>query len=327
MAKIKNKIGNTKAFKEKKNANAPLDTLAQLATFGKRPLKTNKLEDFKKRAKAKFISDIITLKLADLQSTKKEKQSFYNTYHCSRLLEQKDKTITSRYCNNRWCIVCNRIRAGKLINGYKKPLSELKNPQFVTLTIPNVKADELSSSIDLMYKNITRIRKVLQKNKTQMKGIRKLEITYNSRRKDYHPHFHLIVESKKVAEEVVNRWLGHYVNAKRIGQDIRFADANSIVELFKYFTKMFTKEGVNIRSLNVMIKALKGRRVVQPFGIKKYVTEDVEEVQSQVYDEIVDNEFDVWEFVYTDWYSQKQGNSLSGFVPSEKLIELSKMIY
>ena len=327
MTKIRNLIGNTKTANNPHRVNVPLDTLAQLATSSKPSLKINKLENLKKRAKAKYISDKITLKLADLQSTKKGKQPFYNTYHCSRLIEQNGKTITSRYCNNRWCVTCNRIRAGKLINGYKQSLTELKNSQFVTLTIPNVHADDLSSSIDLMYKNITRIRKVLQKNKMKMKGIRKLEITYNSRLKNYHPHFHLILESKEVAEEVVKRWLRHYVNAKRIAQDIRPTTKNSAAELFKYFTKMFTKQGVNIRSLNVMIKALKGRRVIQSIGIKKYVSEDVEEIVSQEYEELVDADFDVWEFVDYDWYSQKQGNELCGYKPSEILIELSKMIY
>ena len=327
MTKILQKKRKSKLRQTFKPVNiAPLDTLAQLSPSISNSLETNRLESLKKRAKAKFISDIITLKLADLQGTKKEKQTYYNTYHCSRLLKQEGKKITSHYCNNRWCIVCNRIRAAKLIAGYSLPLSKLEEPYMVTLTIPNVKAETLKEDVDLMFTNLNSIRKSHHKRKSKIVGIRKFEITYNEFRKDYHPHYHLIVSGKQIAEEIVGAWLKKYPNVNRKGQDIREANTNSMMELFKYFTKMFSKSGVNIKALDVMIKALKGRRIVQSMGIKKTISEDVDELEAVVYNELSENN-DVWEFVENDWYSMKTGEELTGFNPSDTLIELSKMIY
>jgi len=329
MTKVANFVDNTKSkYKDicMSKSVAPLDTLAQLSNNNITPLINSDLEKLKKRAKAKFISDKITLKLADLQPTKKTKQTFYNTYHCSRLLIQEGKKITSRYCNNRWCIVCNRIRAAKLIAGYSLPLSTLKNPYMVTLTIPNKKSDILKAEVDSMFTALNKIRKSLHYRKTKVVGIRKFEITYNFIRDDYHPHFHLIVEGKQVANDIVNEWLLRYPDANIKGQDVRKADTNSMAELFKYFTKMFSKQGVNIKALDVMIKALKDRRIVQPMGIKKEVSEDVDELETLVYNELEEN-VNVWEYFENDWYSYETGEQLTGFEPSETLIELSKKIY
>jgi len=124
---------------EKNVSGLPLDTLAQLAKVV-----------LGKRARSKYISNAISLRLSDLQSDLR--QSYFNTYHCSDVLVQSGQKITSKYCNNRWCLTCNRIRTAKLIIGYRKPLSELIDPQFVTLTIPNVTGDQLVDAISEMLK-------------------------------------------------------------------------------------------------------------------------------------------------------------------------------
>ena len=89
-----------------------LDTLAQLRTEtpSKPPV------TLVKRAKAKFLTNGLSFPLIDLNSPLKK--SYWLTWHCTSVLLQEGQKITSRYCNNRWCIVCNRIRTAKLINGY-----------------------------------------------------------------------------------------------------------------------------------------------------------------------------------------------------------------
>ena len=129
--------------KELNSTSSPLDKLAQLA-----PYKKYTLETLARRAKAKFFTNAYTVRLAMLKSPLQK--SYNNTiFGCSALLYQTGKTITTHYCNNRWCVVCNRIRTAKMINGYKKPLSELKEKYFVTLTIPNVDKDILLSLIHI----------------------------------------------------------------------------------------------------------------------------------------------------------------------------------
>ena len=126
--------------------------------------------------------------LIDLKSSLNK--SYWQTFHCSKVILQEGKKITSRYCNQRWCLTCNRIRTAKMINGYSEPLSKFKEPQFVTLTIKNVKGVNLKASIELMNDSLKDIRKNLKKTygKT-LKGLRKYECTYNKKSNEFHPHF------------------------------------------------------------------------------------------------------------------------------------------
>mgnify|MGYP006936220685 CR=1 FL=1 len=89
-----------KQYAETKKNTPSLDTLAQLTPS----LKNSGLEKLTKRAKAKHLTNAYTQRLALLNSPLKK--SYNNTFYgcCTSLIQQEDK-ITSKYCNNRWCIV------------------------------------------------------------------------------------------------------------------------------------------------------------------------------------------------------------------------------
>jgi hypothetical protein len=138
--------------------NVPfLDTLAQLR-------KTDN-STYSKRAKSKFITNAYLLSLIDLKSPLQK--SYWNTFHCSNVLlyDKDEKKIIGKYCNNRWCLVCNRIRSAKLIKSYEKEIESLPDLQFVTLTIPNVHGDDIKKSIELMQINFRRILDKARKQK------------------------------------------------------------------------------------------------------------------------------------------------------------------
>ncbi len=150
------------------------------------------MDMFKKRARAKFFTHSYIYKLINLDSDLKK--SYFQTVDCASLLTQKDSTITSQYCNQRWCTVCNRIRIAKFVNAYGNQLKELHNPHFMTLTVPNCSKEDLKATLIKMDKDFNKIYDLLKKRKIKIKGIRKTEITYNPTSQTYHPHFHLIVE-------------------------------------------------------------------------------------------------------------------------------------
>jgi hypothetical protein len=322
-----------------KSKTAFLDTSAQL---DKTPLNGSKegfrntLKSLQKRSKAKNISNVIALKCIDNCKDNYEEKEFWRIYNCANKITQIDGTLTTEYCNHRACIVCCRIRSAKMIVGYSEPLSELKNPYFVTLTVKNISAEKLTYEIDKMNLIFNQIKKraTYLKNKGDFKiqivGIRKLEVTY-SKAKEYHPHFHLIIESREMAHFVLREWLKRYKGTLRIGQDLRKADENGMFELFKYFTKMFTKEGVYTKPLMVMLKALKGRRVFQPLGLKKTVevSEDVEKITTQIYDELDKEDTAIWEYMQseTDWINKETGELLTGYVPTDEETQMTKMVY
>jgi hypothetical protein len=242
---------------EKNVSGASLDTLAQLA---KNPLL--------KRARSKYISGALSLKLADLQS--ELRQSYFNTYHCADTLTQSGKKVISKYCGNRWCLTCNRIRTAKLIMGYREPLSALIDPQFVTLTIPNVAGRELATTIRVMQKTFRKIQKLFEKRKTPIIGIRKIEVTFNARTGEFHPHFHLVVSGHQIAQKIVLEWLKRFPKANNKAQDIRPADDNSIMELFKYFTKVVSGGVIYTKALDTIFDSMKGERLVRCYNWRKH---------------------------------------------------------
>ena len=112
-AQSTNKVHLPGADKVRKNPLL-IDTLVQLYTDPQ----TKPLQTLTRRAKAKFLSNAINFPLIDLKSPLKK--SYWQTWHCTSVLLQEGQKITSQYCNNRWCIVCNRIRTAKMINKYQR---------------------------------------------------------------------------------------------------------------------------------------------------------------------------------------------------------------
>ena len=87
---------------------------------------------------------------------------------------------------------------------------------FLTLTVPNVPAEELRDCLDLMYKAWHLLMKRAEVKRISRSYFRSLEVTYNEERDDYHPHFHVLlvvpmnyfVRSRGLYIER-DRWLGN----------------------------------------------------------------------------------------------------------------------
>lgn len=318
-----------------------LDTLAQMPNDWKSDSCKGNLAtkaNLFKRARAKFITNCFVLKLVDCAKNENDKllKSYWNTYHCTSELTQDGKKITAKYCNNRWCLVCNRIRTGKLINGYFKPLQVLQDKQFVTLTVVNIKSIELKKSIENMIKCFRTIQKKIQyeNNGKGMIGIRKLECTYNNSKDTYHPHFHCIIEGKENSYKLRDYWLELNLGTTEAAQDVREANEHSVKELFKYFTKLLPSKKdkeqkvISVAALNNIFLAMERKRVFQSMGVKKEVSEDVADLESIIYEDLED-EFCQWIFSMEvgDW--TKKGDEfkqLTNFSPNESIFKLLEKI-
>ncbi|MBA7687586.1 hypothetical protein ES703_96050 [subsurface metagenome] len=313
-----------------------LDTLAQPGTeLTLKPEKSLK-NTLERRAIAKFVTNGIIYPLIDLDTNLKK--SYWRSFHCTRILLQDGKKITSRYCNNRWCVVCNRIRTAKMINNYLPVLlNEIKEPYFVTLTIPNCTGQDLRATINHMIKTVIKINSTCRHRRDyQLKGIRKLECTYNQLENTFHPHFHFIINTYQVGQELISAWLENYPEARSVSQDIRRADKNSLIELFKYTTKITAgtlnksdeagnrQVELNIipEALDVIFQAMYGKRVYQPIGIKKIQqNEDMESIEGIQSEDITDiaEKMEVWgwEQDVSDWISGA-GELLTGCTAHER---------
>lgn len=223
-------------------------------------------------------------------------KSYRNTLYCADTLSVDDKGVThTKYCKNRWCPLCNRINMGKLIDKYSPRLST-ETLYFVTLTRPNVPAMELKKelreymNIWSLMRNHTWFKKGV--NDDKVIGIRKVECTYNPQRNDYHPHFHLLVNNRKFAKQIVEDWMKmngrKSVKVSPNAQKVkRVRDDGGFMEIFKYFTKLLAKTPdpndkrkkriiFDAVHMDVIFRAMAGSMVYQPFGKKENWAMDVE---------------------------------------------------
>jgi hypothetical protein len=306
---------------ERGKTGASLDTLAQPCSSEGNPQNL-----LKKRARAKYLSLPLACSLARLETPLQK--SYWNTYHCAGAIIQEGGKLTSKYCGNRWCMVCNRIRTARAINAYVPVVETWGESFFVTLTLRTVTAEELPERIESMLKVVKGIgRSVRETHKLPFQAIRKLEVTSRPGGL-YHPHLHLVVEGREQAELLRSLWLKRYpMLATAEAQNVVSCNEGTLVELFKYFTKLTTKtvDGkriIPVVELDTIFRAMRGRRVWQPMGFRlpKEIEEAIETEAIEVdasdavkrIEETVDWQ---WSQQVADWVDHETGECLSEYEP------------
>lgn len=283
---------------------------------------------YQKRAKRKHIIKPIVTALTEYakQSDSHLEKAYRNSIYCADLVLQEDGKLSSHYCKRRHCIVCESIRTAKLINTYKPVLETWGCTHFATLTQRTVKAERLVQRIDSLISESCETTKTARKRGIEYKAVRKLEITYNSRTKLYHPHLHLLFSNEDAATYTVDRHLDrHRESANKDAQDIRKADNQSLVEVFKYATKFVTKAKdskglpVPVSALDMIFRSLHRRRTVQPIGFK--IAGDPEALDDLRGGQAFKSpERDIqWQWIQAcaDWIDLSTGEALSGYIPAE----------
>lgn len=333
--------------------------------------KSVKIDKKKRWAHVKLHSYELAQRLKDECPNSPLFKQYKNTVFCKWFLELRSEGLSeegkllasahSTYCKNRVCPICNRINTAHLYNGYKKPLSELEDPYFVTLTAPNVDGAELKTRIKKYGEVFRSILKHHVKIKKPMTGIKKFECTINEERMDFHPHLHVIIDGKENAESLVKEWMKSFPDAKIDAQDIQKVTKskfeNALLELFKYFAKFFNKEYKkdksghyvkdkrgrkipvltedgkmlihlpDIQMLDQMLCAMSGLRVFQPFGnIRKVKDFTDEDLHKEIF-EVEDIDFDrVHQYEYIprlhDWVDKSTGEVFSNYTPPDSTIKM-----
>ncbi|RZJ94047.1 MAG: hypothetical protein EOO60_03880 [Hymenobacter sp.] len=233
------------------------------------------------------------------------------------------------------------MRTAELLTDYLPILKSWPEKYLVTLTIPNCKAEELQATIQGMLGVMSRIRETMKKQHqrgqraAQLVGFRKLEVTHNPSLKNFHPHFHILLNNRQAADDLRRLWLQHNPTASWDAQDVRQADNNSAAEVMKYFTKIVsrhsTKRVILVEELNTIFEAVAGVRTFQTMGgIKVTKSTEAEQEEAEAMAEAMETEAVYeWHQAVTDWVNLDTGELLTGFKPSEELRELveKRMIY
>jgi hypothetical protein len=289
----------------------------------------------RKRANGKYFTRFLQKTLFYGCPESPLRNSYFNTFFCTHAVEIKGGQEFTTYCKNRWCLPCARIRTANYINAYLPQLKEMSNPQFVTLSRRNVPGENLRDEINELIKLRIALMDAEKKHRKKyglgkLQALWKIEVTYNEARNDFHPHFHAILQDSDSAERTVLRWLSFKQNSGKVSakaQDVKpVKDENSARELFKYFTKLISKDRQTGQykiydplALDCIFQAMRKRQVYTPYGMKKppedYLNKTTEGLN-------LDPNFDyffLWNQSLADWIEQKTGEFLTGNTPSEKI--------
>lgn len=206
------------------------------------------------------------------------------------------KLHTANFCRDRLCPMCSWRRSYKIFGQVSKIMNLIQNDYeflFLTLTVPNVPGELLSSKLDSLqvgWRNFTRHKSF----KNSVLGYFKaLEITYNKKADTFHPHYHVVLAVSKsyfVSRSYIARdvWLSMWQKAmndysitqvdvrkardkksERVGADVSAFLSSAVAEIAKYAVKssdyLFEDIGLSRYVVSVLFPALSDRRLVS-FG-------------------------------------------------------------
>ena len=228
---------------------------------------------------------------------------------------EKTKLHRSNNCDNRFCPICawkksrkNALKISVLMQYLRE--EERKDFVFLTLTAPNVKAEELDDEIKHYNKSFQRLMQ-RKEVKSAVKGyVRKLEVTYNKERDDYHPHFHVILAVNKSYFTDKNyyisrdRWLELWQKSTKnnlITQvDVRKVKATDNKKEVSEIAKYSAKDSDYLEDEKVFdtfYKSLSGKRLIVYSGLFKDASKLYENKELEKYKEL-----DPTQYIYQIFY-------------------------
>ena len=109
------------------------------------------------------------------------------------------RLIKAYFCKDRMCPACQKRRSLVVFHQVKDVClslqSEYKSTRYLllTLTVPNVTADDLPDEIKKMNKAWASLSRKVEFKKSIWGWFKALEITHNKKTNTYHPHFHVLL--------------------------------------------------------------------------------------------------------------------------------------
>lgn len=153
-------------------------------------------------------------------------------------------------CKDVYCPNCRRFNIGKYLVKNMPVFADLISQGYsaymMTLTVPNVEADELKKTIEVMNKSFKLFYSVLSSNLNKYKldkrlfdlvgAIKSIEVTYNYKAGTFHPHFHIIVfmENEQIEDFCKCEPGGYQIKTQKY---IYYSEADLFIQ--QLWTKVF----------------------------------------------------------------------------------------
>jgi len=172
------------------------------------------------------------------------------------------RRFLTTYCGHRLCKKCARKRSARLSRKVCAIFSRMKNPKFLTLTVPNTKV--------VNRKYFARLREAFGKLRRSKiwrgvrGGIYALEATWNEQREDWNIHIHVLCDVKFIPIQALRRVWGKLIPGSR-WIHIQRPDRGVAKELAKYILKGLCSI-VGVKELVQYIEGISHIRTIQGFG-------------------------------------------------------------
>jgi len=236
---------------------------------------------------------------------------------------EKQKLYKSNLCKNRFCPVCAWRKARKDALGLSLMMQYIKQQEkkefiFLTLTTPNVQNEQLEDEIKHYNKSF---KKMVERKKVKsiIKGyVRKLEITYNKKRDDYNPHFHVLIAVNKSyfkdTKSYISQkeWLNLWRDVTGIDeitqvhvQKIKQNNNKELYEMAKYSGKD-SDYLINQKVFDTFYKSLKGKQILVYSGLFKEARKKLKNGDLDYLKEV-----DPTEYIYQIFYHWNQKEYLA----------------
>jgi len=237
------------------------------------------------------------------------------------LQDGTEKVVSANFCRQRLCSVCAWRRQLRFIATTLPVLESIGIQKqryiFLTLTVRNCAMGELKQTVDKMLKGWTALCH-MRPFKRILKGyIRSLEVTFNNKTQEYHPHIHALIA---VPDGYFDN-KGIYLNQFEIQQmwqfalnvtydpiiDVRAVDENEFkgetdnkpaLEVMKYAFKLNNIEFSPVVTQEFH-RALMARRLITFGGIIKKKRAEFNYPDLETEDTLVDGETDTNQFTHT----------------------------
>lgn len=222
---------------------------------------------------------------------------FAHAIDADGVMSDKGKLHNANFCRDKLCPMCAWRRSYKIFGQVSQIMSRIGGQYkflMLTLTVPNCAPEELSETVERLFKSWGRLIRRAPFKKAVKGFFRALEVTRNKRTGTYHPHFHCVLavpldyaESDLYIsrDEWLNMWRECYKDQSIISVDIRVAKgktketescvdalSSAVAEIAKYAVKSSdylvpNDEALTDDIVSRLCSALHHRRLSQFGGI------------------------------------------------------------
>lgn len=190
--------------------------------------------------------------------------------------------LRANYCKCRHCEACMKSKANKLAANLRKRLLQTADGRyrFITLTLRHTD-NPLTDQIKRLYKSFTKLRNSKAWKKSQRGGAFCLEVKFNSKTRQWHPHIHVISEGDFLDKFDLSRaWLAATGDSPIVDIRALKSEKDAAHYVAKYVTKGTSSDVWNdLDAAQEWIAATKGVRVCATYGTWRgyKLTEHVDE--------------------------------------------------